>query len=195
MTASRASSSGRITSSRSPVSRAARTRKWLPFRARRQASVATSRTFSTRWRASFSAQTSSAWQRPLDRPPRQVPGPLEPRAQPHRLGEGVDDTEPSRRRASRSASGSCSCPGRGPHRDRSQAPPAHGRGASAPMRHYPAQTRLSHAPCETSSDRAEKSATWHEDYMTARAEASCACPAGCPAGVLAVARRHAQDPG
>ena len=48
ITASRASSSGRITSSRSPVSRAASARKWLPLRARRQASVATSRTFATR---------------------------------------------------------------------------------------------------------------------------------------------------
>ena len=48
MTASRASSSGRITSSRSPVCRAASARKLLPFRARRQASVATSRTLRTR---------------------------------------------------------------------------------------------------------------------------------------------------
>ena len=47
ITASRASSSGRITSSRSPVSFAASARKWLPFRARRHASVATSRTFPT----------------------------------------------------------------------------------------------------------------------------------------------------
>ena len=47
ITASRASSSGRITSSRSPVSFAASARKWLPFRARRQASVATSRAFAT----------------------------------------------------------------------------------------------------------------------------------------------------
>jgi hypothetical protein len=48
ITASRASSSGRITSSLSPVCRAASARKWLPFRARRQASVATSRRFCTR---------------------------------------------------------------------------------------------------------------------------------------------------
>ena len=47
ITASRASSSGRITSSRSPVCRAASARKALPLRARRQASVATSRTLPT----------------------------------------------------------------------------------------------------------------------------------------------------
>lgn len=60
MTARRASSSGSMISSDRPVSRRTSRRNWAPLRARRHASVATSRMCVTSWRWSFWRHTRRA---------------------------------------------------------------------------------------------------------------------------------------
>ena len=68
-------------------------RKWLPLRARRQASVATSRTFADLIAAELLGADLERRQGARDRAARQMPGALKARAEPHRFGEGVDHAE------------------------------------------------------------------------------------------------------
>ncbi len=116
MTASRASSSGWMISSGSPVSRATRRRNSPAFVARRQASVATSRIRLTSCCSSLRRQICSACTvRAIDDAAEAVPtprargraGPISKNCRRH----GTDC--PS---AGQSASDNCSCPDPAPHR-------------------------------------------------------------------------------